>query len=360
MKKILAICTSPDIGGLELYFTRMVNYYDNNSIYTISRRDSEIQKRIYCPGLSISKINIFNILFYVFKISKYINQNNIEVIHVSWSKDILFSVLIKIFCRRDISLIYYRQMKITRYKNDFYHSIIFRYIDLVLVITEKLKNEAERFYPISNDKIKLLTYGISCPSKIDISHKSKYFKEINLKPDLFTIGLFSRVDEQKGQHLVIEAIKKIQPDEIQLLSIGHVMNQDYKSRLDKLIAENDLKGYIKFIDFIENPMSIMPYVDLVILPTFEETFGLVLAEAMIMNVPVIGSNAGGVPEIIEDGKNGLLFEPKNSDDLCKKILQMKKDKILRTNLSKKAKAFADYKYNYDLHFEKIKKYVETL
>ncbi|MBH44514.1 MAG: glycosyl transferase [Gammaproteobacteria bacterium] len=360
MKKILAICTSPDIGGLELYFTKMVNYYKDNSVSAVCRKNSEIEKRIPDSRIAISKISIFNILYYALKISKFINQNKIDVIHVSWSKDILFSVLIKILSKQKLLLIYYRQMKITRYKNDFYHSFLFKYIDLVLVITQKLKIEAQKYYPIKNNKIQILTYGIYKPTEIDIHGKNQYFEKINLNTSLFTIGLFSRVEEQKGQHLVIDAIKELKSEEIQLLSIGHVMDENYKSKLDKLIADNDLKRYIRFINFINEPMKIMPYVDLIILPTYEETFGLVLAEAMIMQVPVIGSNAGGVPEIIEDGQNGLLFEPKNSKDLSRKILKIKTDTLLRKNFSKKGKAFADIKYNYDLHFQTINKYLDTL
>ena len=66
----------------------------------------------------------------------------------------------------------------------------------------------------------------------------------------------------------------------------------------------------------------MPYFDLIILPTYEETFGLVVAESMMMNVPVIGSNSGGVPEIIQDETNGLMFETRNSDSLAEKVLMI--------------------------------------
>ena len=104
----------------------------------------------------------------------------------------------------------------------------------------------------------------------------------------------------------------------------------------------------------------MPFCDLIILPTYEETFGLVVAEAMIMGVPVIGSDAGGVPEIIEDGKNGLMFETKNSNSLAEKILIFINNKELRRNLAQNAKVYAEETYDYQNHFNLLDNYINNI
>ena len=77
----------------------------------------------------------------------------------------------------------------------------------------------------------------------------------------------------------------------------------------------------------------MPYFDLIILPTYEETFGLTVVEAMLMSVPVIGSNAGGVPEIISHKYNGLLFKTRDHNDLMHNI-----DSVSYTHLTLPTKA----------------------
>ena len=176
---------------------------------------------------------------------------------------------------------------------------------------------------------------------------------------MLTIGIFSRIENQKGQHLVIEAMKKIKSN-VQLLIVGHVMDISYKGVLEKLIMESDLSKFVKFIAHSEKPMRIMPFCDLIILPTYEETFGLVVAEAMIMGVPVIGSDAGGVPEIIEDGKNGLMFETKNSNSLAEKILIFINNKELRRNLAQNAKVYAEETYDYQNHFNLLDNYINNI
>ena len=158
-----------------------------------------------------------------------------------------------------------------------------------------------------------MKYGIEIPEIPDGNKKQSTFKKYNLSDKDCTIGVFSRIEEQKGQHLVIEALDKIDKDNIQLLIVGHCMDKKYLDRLADMIKTFNLDQKVSFVPFLESPMEIMSFLDLVILPTYEETFGLVVAESMLMGTPVIGSNAGGVPEIIEDRFNGLLFEPKSSN-----------------------------------------------
>ncbi len=361
MNKILAICTSPDKGGLELYFTKLINHYSNyQSIYPVCKKDSHIQRNIKIATFLVNKINMFNILFYAIKLARAVDKNQIKIIHISWTKDILLAVLIKKFSRIKPSIIYYRQMKITRTKNDFYHRFLYRNLDLILVITEKLANEAKKFFPIPEGKIKKLTYGIDKPSMREILPKNNLFKKLNFSHNLFTIGIFSRIEEQKGQHLVIEALHKIKPTTCQLLIVGYFMNENYKKRINNLISSYNLQNHIKFFGFIDEPMSMMPCFDLIVLPTYEETFGLVVAESMMMGVPIIGSNAGGVPEIIKDGNNGLIFETKSSDSLTEKISMLINDKDLRRKLAQNAKVYAEQAYNYEQHFDLLNDYIDKI
>ena len=365
MKNILAICTSPDRGGLEIYFTSLIKYFNNKScdisIYPCFSKDSYIGENLkdsINDYLEIRNIGFLNILKYFFKISNYIKEHNIKYVHVSWGKDLLLGVLIKKLCRNNIKLIYYRQMKVTRKKHDIYHKFIYKNIDLVLVITEKLLSECKRFFPVDKSLIKLLRYGIKVPNQFTstfLNSKEDFYRYFNLDKSIFTVGIFSRVEDQKGQHLVLKALSNIKNNEwidLQLIITGHEMNEDYYKKLKKYISDYSLEDLVKFVPFLPYPdsMKAMSYLDITILPTYEETFGLVIAESMIVGTPVIGSKAGGVPEIINDGNNGYLFEPKNVDSLEEKILNLYLNKDLRNKLSKNAYEFSVNEYNYDNHF----------
>ena len=356
MNKILAICTSPDKGGLELYFVKLVKYFYSKkfSIISVCQHNSPISEIIPSPIIYTERLSYLNILYNAYLISKKVKNENINTIHVSWAKDLLLAVLIKVFSKTKISIIYYRQMKITRHKKDIYHRFIYKNIDKILVITKQLQCDCQNYLPVSNDKIIHLKYGIQTPEqKTDIIDKENIFDKLGLKKNLFTLGIFSRLEEQKGQHLVIEAINSITKKDIQLLIVGHCMNKDYLDQLETMISKYELEERVSIIPFIESPMNLMPLLDLVILPTYEETFGLVVAESMLMGTPVIGSNAGGVPEIIEDQVNGLLFEPKNYASLKEKIIKLYESPELRKKLSYNAKMFARDNYDYRRHFSNL-------
>ena len=83
-----------------------------------------------------------------------------------------------------------------------------------------------------------MKYGIQIPNKIiNTKDRKKIFDRFDLNEKLFTIGVFSRIEEQKGQHLVVEALNSIDNKDIQLLIIGHCMDNKYLDKLNNMIDE---------------------------------------------------------------------------------------------------------------------------
>ncbi len=361
MNKVLTLCLSPDQGGLELYVLKLLNYYHENghNIPIACLKKSYISQNTNNNKILCYSEGLFKNLINFFLIRKYIINNKISIIHVSWSKDIFISIMLKLLTPGKIKVIFYRQMKISRKKKDIYHRFIYKNIDAILVITDKLQKEANQYLPVESSKIHKLRYGIEKPSNDTLIKKSLFFKKYDMNENIFSIGIFSRIEEQKGQHLVLSSINKSK-HEIQLFIIGHCMNYSYKDKLMTSAAEYNLSKKLKFINFVKSPMSYMPCFDLIILPTYEETFGLIVVEAMLMKVPVIGSNAGGVPEIISDGKNGFLFETKNDNALLKKIDYIIENREIRKKIVKNAYEYANNEYDNTKHFTELEKIMSTL
>ena len=78
---------------------------------------------------------------------------------------------------------------------------------------------------------------------------------------------------------------------------------------------------------------------------------------MRAGVAVIGSNSGGVPEIIEHNKTGLLFESRNDEDLYQKISTLYNDPELKQRLAAQGKESADIRFNTTAHFEKLEGHI---
>ena len=131
------------------------------------------------------------------------------------------------------------------------------------------------------------------------------------------------------------------------------MDKAYAESQQAYIRARGLDNHIRFIGFLSNPMQSMPEFDVVVLTTIKETFGLVLPEAMRSNVAVIGSNAGGVPEIIDQQQTGLLFTPGDATSLAEALSVYYGDPQLRQTIATRGREKADRLFADESHFEAV-------
>jgi glycosyltransferase involved in cell wall biosynthesis len=107
------------------------------------------------------------------------------------------------------------------------------------------------------------------------------------------------------------------------------MSEEYLSALQKDVIMRGLKDRIIFTGFTREAQSMMQLCDVMVLATENETFGLVLIEAMMCGVCVVGSDSGGPLEIIDDEINGLLFKTFDAEDLAVKLAFLQRNFQLR-------------------------------
>jgi glycosyltransferase involved in cell wall biosynthesis len=181
------------------------------------------------------------------------------------------------------------------------------------------------------------------------SNKPKFFdkNKINL---LFVGNLLV----SKGVNTLLEAFSLIEKE---YPNIGLVFVGDGEEK-EGLIARSKEFGVDKKVNFLgrvnyEEIPTLMHYSDILILPSFHEGFGRVLLEAMSMHLPIIASNVGGIPFVINDGEDGLLFEAGDIESLKAQILFL----INNPDISKKMTENANEKflkeYEYDVSMEKF-------
>ncbi|MBU1658726.1 glycosyltransferase family 4 protein, partial [bacterium] len=175
--------------------------------------------------------------------------------------------------------------------------------------------------------------------------------------DVFTVGIVGRIEDGKGQYLVIEAVKKLLGEgvNVQALIVGHAMNDEYLQSLKEGVKQENLEQKIIFTGFTREAQKLMQLCDTLVLATDRETFGLVLIEAMACGICVIGTNNAGPLEIIDDHQTGLLFNKRDSDDLAEKIKLLAEDETLRNALARSGKMKANEVFESKKQFEKLYK-----
>ena len=97
----------------------------------------------------------------------------------------------------------------------------------------------------------------------------------------------------------------------------------------------------------------MHYADILILPSIEEGVGRVLLEAMSMNLPIVASNIGGIPLVIDNNKDGLLFEVGEIESLKEKVLFLLNDATFSKEITKVAHQKFLENYEYEVSMKKF-------
>lgn len=358
---ILQLCLSSGLGGLELYVYRASDALkDSHDLFAVLQPGSKLDD-YYKDHSSIIRLHLTHSsgpfpLINARKLARIIDDNNIDLVHMHWGKDLALAAFAKTFSKKKPKLVYTRQMMITRYKNDFYHRFLYSQLDLIITITQQLEQLYKKFVSAKNLSIQTLYYGVKIPENLlSIDEITGIRTEKGFTKDDFIIGLFGRLEDGKGQHLLIKAlsIAKQKNRDVKALIVGHEMDSGYRDTLTKLAESLDVLNDITFNDFVVNPQELMQICDCICLTTYEETFGLVLPEAMRAGVAVIGSDKGGVPEIIDHQQTGLLFESKSEDSLYQQIAYFYDNPADREIIANKGKVKADSMFDNDEHFQKL-------
>ena len=360
--KILELCLSPDLGGLELYMARCCDQLSQtDDVQAVIRPGAKVTPYIKRTNAHLSELS------YGFKplplitarrLARLVDNNAIEIVHIHWAKDLPLAAFAKWLSRHKPALVYTRQMQLTRSKDDPYHNFLYRQMDVMITITNALAELARKKLS-SRDaaKVQTLYYGVDAP-ELPLSESERHVlrEGWQVPHEGFLVGLFGRIEAYKGQHLLIEAIHRAKQAGLPLygLIVGQAMDDAYRDKLKAMAHEYGIAERITFHDFIDNPQEWMQACDCVALTTVEETFGLVLAEAMRASVPVIGSDRGGVPEIIDHDETGLLFKSGDADDLYQQIERMMNEKGLRERLLHAGKEKADKCFDIKNYFKALR------
>ena len=366
MANILELCTSPDKGGLELYFADISNKLSKtfNTVRVLGPKSSLadfLNQDI--PEFIIEKKSHYLPFKAAKKLAKIIDDNSIDLLHLHWNKDLALAVFAKRFSKRKPKVVLTRQMQFPGKKNGIYHRFIYKQVDHIIAITKTLENDMRANIPLSvQPELSTIYYGVKSLEKANKEVTQKLRHEYVDEDDDFLIGLFGRIDAYKGQHLLIKAIKlahgKSYP--FKAVIVGHAMEDSYLEELKELVASLKMEKYIIFTGFVNNPRELMQACDTVVLTTVEETFGLVLIEAMSVGIPVIGSNRGGVPEIIEHKQSGLLFESESVASLLDNLETMYHNKKIRLRCIENGEIKAKETFNYEQHIKNVSQLLEKI
>lgn len=294
---------------------------------------------------------------FTWKLRQLLKERHFDYVMLQNLRD-LWIVSPALYKKPQTQLIGFAQMLLAIKKTDLLHRLVYSRLDHLLTLTDWQVEALRPYLPVPAWKYKTVPNFVDT-RQFHPGHRSDSFRyHQGFKNEDFIIGVIGRIDEQKGQLEMLKAFHEISDkfDSAHLMlvgepTLGEPRQEQYFNYLKQRVEKYRLGKRVHFRGFQKDTRKLFANFDLFVLPSHEETFGFVVVEAMASGTPVLATRAGGVPEILEDGKCGFLCEPKSAEDLAEQldhVLMHKKERIEKRDLAlRRARDFYDRQAVYE-------------
>lgn len=195
--------------------------------------------------------------------------------------------------------------------------------DKVIAVSNFIKENLIKNYNLQKNRISVIPTGIEIPSELS-----------ELKSNEIVLLGFGRFEHEKGFDIILKAVENLKPivGRIVVKLVGEGSQGKYYHNLSKIL-NIDVEININY----GTPWDEIKKATIVVVPSRIEAFGLSILEAGAMGKCVVASNVGGIPEIIDNEINGLLFERESEEDLFYKLKYLLDNRSLIEEYGKKLK-----------------------
>jgi len=265
----------------------------------------------------------------MFRLAGVIRKSEIDIVHMHTSHAHTLGCAGAALARRgkcvvsrrvDFSI---RRSFASRWK---YRWKVDRYIAISNAIKGVMVNDG-----VDDSRISVVHSGIE-PKRFEDVEPADIRGELGLAPDTPLIGNVAHMTDHKGQCYLIDAMPSI----LNKLPAAHLVIAGTGELHDELVAQVARLGIeraVSFLGFRSDVPSLVSALDVFVMSSHMEGLGTSILDAMACGVPVVGTEAGGIPEIITDGENGMLVPTRNPEMLARAVVRVLADKHLADRLA---------------------------
>lgn len=252
------------------------------------------------------------------------------------------------YARSAVRLIYWQQMRHSVNKRDPFHWFFYHSIDIWITPLPYLKQELLTNTFLPESKIKVLPLGIDTSPFVHFpTSKSEARRILGLPLEVLLIGNIGRFDKEKGQSDIVESLHILhsQGSKAHLLLMGNetAEKHGYLSVLQQKVKHLGMEEYVHFRSFSMEVHMAFKALDIFVMASVNEPFGMVTLEALLSGCRVVGTKAGGTTELLEQGTWGRLYEPGKVEELA--LVLMEECASVEYYSPEKAKEYVQSRYD---------------
>ena len=379
MINILFIHQSAELYGSDKTLLLLLKHIDKTRFYPVvvlpnegplkSELDKENIKVVIAPVLKVYRKMFIpqNILKFVKDIKKGVDA--LDILNKQHHFDIVYSNTLAVL----LGIIYAKKRKIKHLWHvheiivhpkviaSIFPKILMRYSNLVICNSNATQNNLTVRIPELKSKTKVIYNGMELNSENKaVAQKTDFgFNETDI-----IITLVGRISRLKGHKLLLDVFTNhlIKNENIKLLFVGSPVEgqEQYLDEIQNSINRNKLQTKVKILPFLNDLNGIWSITDIAIMPSTEaESFGLVAVEAMLAKKPVVGSNLGGLSEIIINNETGLLFDPNSKEALLEALFKLIESPSLISEFGEKGYERAIKEFSITKHVQQFEAVLEN-
>lgn len=348
--KILQILPELNVGGVErgtVDLAKELVKLGHKAVVVSNGGDlvADIEKAgVIHYQLPVHRKSIVNIIRMVGRLAEIIRKEEIDVVH---ARSRMPAWVAFFACRRtQIAFVttchgYYQ-------KHPF--SLVMGWAKRVIVPSNVIARHMIDDFGVAYERIRFI------PRSVDLN-KFKYASPDKRTGNSFNVGIIGRLTPIKGHLHFIKAMAKVarvNPN-VKIWIVGDAPSSKdaYKEQLRVLVKRLGLEDCTEFLGTQKDVPSILAHLNLLVLSTtVQEAFGRVIVEAQACGVPVVATAVGGVIDIIENNKTGIIVSPADPQAMAEAIIKIMKDKDLALKLAEEAYKKVREKYGVELMVEK--------
>jgi glycosyltransferase involved in cell wall biosynthesis len=293
-----------------------------HQVWLAAPQHSEVFQRSVKAGIPTLEITFQRSSFFVeaAQLVKFIARENIDIVNTHSSRDGWLGGIASRLARAPI-VIRSRHIEVD-YDTPLLARIAFEFLaDYVLTTSAKIRERLVREVGLDPSRVECLPTGVDF-SRFSPDAQSTVREELGLADSIPLVGMIAVLRSWKGHADFIQAARLVleKKPETHFIIAGGGPGRDY---VLELITEANLDKKISFLGYREDIPEILAALSMLVLPSIaHEGIPQVILQAQAMGKPVIGSNIGGIPDVVEDGVTGLLVPPQNPQQLANAIVKI--------------------------------------
>jgi len=287
----------------------------------------------------------------LFRILDYLRKHRPQVLHTQLEfSDILGTVAAKILGIPTVSTLHsldeYQENKTANWRLKLRWFILRNFTDRIIAVSEKTRIHHINSGNLIENRIVTIYNGINLSQ---FNSKNQQVREttrqqLNIQKEDKMIVTVAVLRELKGIQFMVKAMQEIISDypNVHYVIVG---DGEYKPTLIELVNSLNLGDQITFTGRRTDIPEILNACDLFVLPTLVDALPTVLIEALATKAPIVASNVGGIPEIIDDNVNGLLIPPSEPSKLANACVKLLSDEKLSKSLTQAGEITAKQRFD---------------